>query len=212
MAKQCPSCGIQNEDSAAFCDNCGATLGAHAGNAGAPVAAPQAAPVAGGSACPQCGTPNMLGTMFCDNCGASLAPVAPTPTNAPAAPVYTPPPAPAAPAFTPAASALPPTPPRLTINNQTINTPPKTELVIGRADLASGWNPDVDLAPHGGTPEAGVSRKHARLVWQGTWMLEDLNSTNGTYLRGQRLAANAKTPINTGEMFQVGRLQIVFYT
>ncbi len=41
-------------------------------------------------------------------------------------------------------------------------------------------------------------------------MIEDLNSVNGTYLRGQRLAPNQRTPLTPGDMIQVGRVQITF--
>lgn len=229
--KPCPTCSTQNEDSAAFCDNCGAALG---GGASAPVAPPipqqqyapppppMPAPGGGSMACPQCGTQNMPGTMFCDNCGAALSNVAPPPMPSgqppaytppaytpPPAPVYTPPPA--QPAYQPPMGALPPMPCRLMIAGQQVPVPAKAEAIIGRADLASGWNPDVDLTPYGGTPDAGVSRKHLKIVWQNAWMVEDMNSVNGSYLRGQRLAPSQRTPVNNGEVIQLGKLQITFF-
>ena len=240
--KPCSSCGTKNEDSAMFCDNCGANLGGGVMPGGAPPmppaqpAYPPATPAGGGVTCPSCGQSNMAGTMFCDNCGAALSGVAPAPAYPqpgvpPAAPVYTPPPAqpvpgfqqpgvPPAPGFPPAAQpfpaapavgAPPPMPCRLMIGGQQITVPQKAEAIVGRADLASGWNPDVDLTPFGGTPEAGVSRKHAKIVWQGAWMVEDMNSVNGTYLRGQRLVPSQRMPVSNGETIQVGKLQITFF-
>lgn len=97
------------------------------------------------------------------------------------------------------------------IGGQQITVPQKAEAVVGRSDIASGWNPDVDLTQFGGTPEAGVSRKHMKIVWQGAWMIEDLNSVNGTYFRGQRLAPSQRTPINNGETIQLGKLQLTFF-
>ncbi len=101
-------------------------------------------------------------------------------------------------------------PARFTIAGQQITVPQKAEAIIGRADLASGWSPDVDLTPFGGTPEAGVSRKHCKLVWQGAWTIEDLNSVNGTYLKGMRLAPGQRTPLNSGDALQIGKLQLMF--
>ena len=247
--KTCPACQTPNEDSAVFCDNCGANL-AGAPGGGMPPMQPAYTPPAqpagfppqpgGGVQCPQCGTQNMAGTMFCDNCGASLQGVAAAPGGMPpAAPVYPPPgqpagfpppvpPAPgfqqppAAPGFPPqqpgypppgaGVGAPPPFPARLMIGGQQVMVPQKAEAVIGRADIASGWNPEVALTPFGGTPEAGVSRKHAKLVWQGaSWAIEDLNSVNGTYVRGARIVPNQRTPINAGDALQLGKLQLTFY-
>jgi pSer/pThr/pTyr-binding forkhead associated (FHA) protein len=96
------------------------------------------------------------------------------------------------------------------IGGQPVSVPQKGEVIVGRADAASGWNPDVDLTPFGGTPESGVSRKHVKLIWQGGWMIEDLDSVNGTYLRGHRLMPQQRTQIGSGEAFQLGKLQVTF--
>ena len=55
----------------------------------------------------------------------------------------------------------------------------KPELLIGR-ELVN----DIVIS------DADVSRKHARLLQQGEgWLVEDLASTNGTYVNGTRLSA-----------------------
>jgi hypothetical protein len=55
----------------------------------------------------------------------------------------------------------------------------KPELLIGR-ELVN----DIVIS------DADVSRKHARLLQQGEgWLVEDLASTNGTYVNGVRLSA-----------------------
>ncbi len=215
----CPSCHAQVPDGASFCDQCGASL-ASAMPPGAPaVPAPAApmspqqfapAPASGGTTCPSCGTPFVPGTAFCDNCGASLTnagvpqpqPIPqPQPFPQPVAPMPQPFPQPVSGAMTA----------RLMIGGQTIAVPQKPEVVIGRADVASGSFPDVDLTPYGASPQTGVSRVHAKLTWQGAWVIEDMNSTNGTMLRGQKLAPHQKTPINTGDPLIVGTLQLTFY-
>ena len=233
---KCPTCGTMNEPGAAFCDQCGAALGAGAPAPVAPQPVPQPqvfpppqpqAPAAGGVNCPSCGQANLPGTMFCDNCGASLSGAAPAPQPQPFPPQpqpFVPPqPQPFVPPqpqpfppqpqpFSPSGvGGMPHAPARLMVGGQQVMVPQKAEAVIGRADLASAWNPDVDLTPFGGTPEAGVSRKHAKLVWQNAWMIEDLNSVNGTFLRGQRLAPGQRTPLNNGDVVQMGKLQVTFY-
>ena len=60
---------------------------------------------------------------------------------------------------------------------------------IGRWDADNGVFPDVDLDAF--DPEAKVSRRHARIkIQDGKYLIEDLGSTNGTYVnRGRRLIA-----------------------
>ena len=50
-----------------------------------------------------------------------------------------------------------------------------------------------------------VSGRHARLRWDGVgWWLEDLGSTNGTLVNGQRLAPHAAQKISAGARLQLG--------
>lgn len=43
-----------------------------------------------------------------------------------------------------------------------------------------------------------TSTHHARLMlWDGTWMLQDLDSTNGTFLKGKKVGAPTAVPLNT---------------
>ncbi|MFQ6101535.1 MAG: zinc-ribbon domain-containing protein [Anaerolineae bacterium] len=101
----CPSCGSQQPDGAAFCDDCGAKLGGAASAAVPPAAAPpQPAPTALATTCPICGAQVTPGEAFCDNCGAALGQATPAPAQPAAAP--TPPPPMAAPAPAPAAALI----------------------------------------------------------------------------------------------------------
>jgi pSer/pThr/pTyr-binding forkhead associated (FHA) protein len=58
-----------------------------------------------------------------------------------------------------------------------------------------------------------LSRRHARIYWNGeSWMLEDLNSSNGTFLgefQGSRRLA-AAIAINDGEIFRTGLTRFRF--
>lgn len=43
-----------------------------------------------------------------------------------------------------------------------------------------------------------TSTHHARLMlWDGTWMIQDLDSTNGTILSGKKVGAPTAVPLNT---------------
>jgi len=51
--------------------------------------------------------------------------------------------------------------------------------------------------------DRGVSRTHAQIVRQGDQtLIEDLSSTNGTYVNGVRISA--PTPIKPGDTLQLG--------
>jgi len=82
----------------------------------------------------------------------------------------------------------------------------KAELLIGRSDPARNIYPDVDLASNGGET-LGVSRTHARLVSQGSQVfIEDLNSTNFTFLNNQRLQPGQRYPLKQGDEIRLGLL------
>ena len=84
------------------------------------------------------------------------------------------------------------------------------EAIIGRWDADNGVFPDVDLDSH--DPEAKVSRRHARVRMQdGNYLIEDLGSTNGTYVnRGRRLLPGMAQVINDGDEVIVGKTFLRF--
>jgi len=81
---------------------------------------------------------------------------------------------------------------------------------IGRWDADGGIFPDVDLDSD--DPEAKVSRRHARITLaDGTYFLEDLGSTNGTFInRGKRLMPGTSQPLNDGDEIIVGKTFLRF--
>lgn len=79
--------------------------------------------------------------------------------------------------------------------------------ILGRADPASS-DQQVDLTPHGANIR-GVSRRHACLkLIKDRIYLEDLDSTNGTHLAGQRLEPNQPIELRKGQEFHLGQLGI----
>jgi hypothetical protein len=88
---------------------------------------------------------------------------------------------------------------------------PVGEFLIGRRDASSGVNPDLDLTPHGAL-EKGVSRTHAALR-RGEEVLSivDLDSSNGTFLNGQRLAAFQPRLLRDGDEIRLARLTMHIY-
>lgn len=88
---------------------------------------------------------------------------------------------------------------------------PAEEFLIGRHDPATGSTPDLDLTPYGAL-DKGVSRIHAALR-RGNEVLSivDLDSANGTYLNGQRLAAHQPRLLRDGDEIRLGKLVLHIY-
>ena len=84
------------------------------------------------------------------------------------------------------------------------------EANIGRWDADGGVFPDVDLDSD--DPEAKVSRRHARIsLRDGNYLIEDLGSTNGTFInRGRRLAPGDRHPLKDGDEIIVGKTFLRF--
>lgn len=172
----CPQCGIDNPDSARYCDQCGAALIPVASSAGAQTIVAPAAPAApAGISCPQCGAAAIPGEAFCDNCGAPLsAPanaqaantptvVAPTPpysTGVPAQPVY-PPPQPSSSATAPqsymgvpAQTAAQPSPPI------SYSSPVQAQTAAQPSPPPISYNPPVPMQPPTHSPAPTLPPRH----------------------------------------------------
>ncbi|MBA3868222.1 MAG: FHA domain-containing protein [Anaerolineae bacterium] len=83
--------------------------------------------------------------------------------------------------------------------------------ILGRAE-SNDPDIDVNLASHEAA-QKGVSRHHASLEKvSNNVMLTDLNSTNGTFLNGQRLLPNQRHLIRDSDEIKLGRLVMyIFY-
>jgi len=85
------------------------------------------------------------------------------------------------------------------------------EIIVGREDPVSGHFPEIDLTPHGGE-EAAVSRRHARITLQGNQcFVEDLNSTNYTYVNKQKLNPGVRQPLNEGDEVWFSKVKTTFH-
>jgi hypothetical protein len=84
------------------------------------------------------------------------------------------------------------------------------ELILGRIHEQSNSErvADVDLTPYGAV-EAGVSRNHLALARDyDTITVTDLNSSNNTFLNGQRLMPNEPRILRDNDELRLGRLVI----
>lgn len=84
------------------------------------------------------------------------------------------------------------------------------DSTIGRWDADNGVFPDVDLDAY--DADAKVSRRHARICRSnGSYYIEDLGSTNGTYVnRGRRLLPGNAQILNDGDEVIVGKTFLRF--
>lgn len=195
--RTCSNCGATLESDSAFCDMCGAPVPAIAPAYGA--AAPPLPPAHASPAVPGEYAPTMIAQP-----GQAVYP-APEPGGAGFS----------QPAPQPAAYAPPPVVVRgrllISGSNATLPFPAgKGEVIIGREDPVSGVFPDIDLTDYGGD-ECGVSRQHARIMVQGErFFIEDLNSTNFTFLNQQKLVPRQPQALASGDEIRFGRIKTTF--
>ena len=199
----CPSCTAKNDPSYKFCDACGQQLGVS-------TATVTSTPTGGTAAgtCPQCGQSVVPGEMFCDNCGASLTAnttVAVPSARQPASPLTA-----ASGTQLSGAAALCRGALLVQGSGARIALPDKAEVLVGREDAPSQHFPDIDLTPYNGEAD-GVSRRHARIsIQNGRMMLEDLDTTNHTYLNKQQLSPKQPQQLHDGDEVRFGRLVTTF--
>jgi hypothetical protein len=84
------------------------------------------------------------------------------------------------------------------------------EYVIGWRDARSLVGPEIDLTDIGGS-SLGVSRKHAVLRSSaGQWTIEDMGSTNGTYVNESPLAPHTPAALHDKMTIRVGNVKLFF--
>lgn len=173
-----------------FCDTCGAPIAAPTTPPPAPPAPGASSPAAVSGAhksCPNCHGENVADALFCEDCGYDFTtgqlppPATPNPPPAPA-------PAPVSlaqvdwvaeiwidPDFFAAQDAAGTCP---TGGAPTVVPLPGREALIGRRSKSSGGAVDIDCSG-----DSATSHRHAKLTLDhDRWYLEDLGSTNGTFV------------------------------
>lgn len=87
----------------------------------------------------------------------------------------------------------------------TVHTPTHTrEVILSEETITIGRDLDCSIV----LESRNVSRKHAQIRREGRgFLLVDLNSTNGTWYRGQRVTTQILRP---GDMFQIGPATFVY--
>ncbi len=84
--------------------------------------------------------------------------------------------------------------------------------ILGRQSQTGTTTPGtVDLTKYQ-AHLLGVSRQHASISFvDGSFVLEDLNSSNGTWVNENRLPANQPRPLRNGDVLRLGQLIIFIY-
>ncbi len=138
--------------------------------------------------CTECNMENIEGAIFCEECGAKLE---------------------AAGEMNETAMATDGEGTALVLassNGSKLEIPAKEEVVIGREDPISEVFPDLDLTDFGGA-DGGVSRKHAVIHRSGAGCtIEDMGSTNGTYINKKRIQPHAPQVIKPGDEVRFGKV------
>jgi len=221
----CPSCGYVNQPGETFCVNCGTQLVRTETSSHEPVVE-NAVLVTPLKSCPVCGADNLFKETYCRNCGFMLIPegseaseqllVNSTPEKEQSVVRSEPAPTPSASpekisAYETATTLNSPGRLVSAATNTSLALPAQTDIVIGRQDAERGIYPDIDLSPQGSVASS-VSRQHARLYVQGHQVfVEDLNSTNSTFLNRRRLQPGQRYLLNQGDELRLGGVILVFY-
>ena len=158
--------------------------------------------------CPSCGAENLPGTLFCVQCGTYLPSGGPLRTEPipdqedehPARPSHKKGGEVQAKAISLEVD--------VTNSGRKVLLSAEREILVGRLDAAHGIFPELDLTTDGGL-EQGVSRRHARIYTRdGTCFVEDLDSTNGTFLNSERLTPYLPYAFQDGDELMFGTMHI----
>lgn len=170
--------------------------------------------------CAECGAEHYPGALFCDMCGEAIHPAAQAHVTAAKRAAERP--SQVQPAATgrrvtdsgrfesdAALAVVPPRSIRAHLPRHNVSLALAGALIqVGRADPDDGYAPELDLTPYGGQ-ERGVSRRHATIQWiEGSYVLIDQHSSNGTWLNGVRLVAGYAYQIPPGANVRFGGLLV----
>lgn len=77
--------------------------------------------------------------------------------------------------------------------------------LVGRNDAKPV---DIDLEPQEDPSKVWVSRQHAVIYVTDGILIEDLNSSNGTYVNRERIFPGQKQNLKPGDLIQIGSVQL----
>ena len=88
--------------------------------------------------------------------------------------------------------------------------PALSEFLVGRPDLASGINPELNL--NDVDPTRSLSRRHAKLVREGQlfFVREENGTVNGTFVNNVRIETGVNVPIKPGDKLRFGAVELDF--
>jgi hypothetical protein len=92
----------------------------------------------------------------------------------------------------------------LEINHKVLSLPNLPQIVLGRV-TGNGDLPDIDLSSFS-AQDFGVSRQHLKVVRDKLFYVEDIGSTNGTYINGMRLAPYTQYMLRHSDTLTIGQL------
>lgn len=82
-------------------------------------------------------------------------------------------------------------------------------IIVGRRDPRGRIEPTIDLTPIEGE-RYGVSRRHAEIsLIENRYYIQDMGSTNGTWVNHLLLAAHHPYPLDDGVVVRFGRLSFL---
>ena len=155
--------------------------------------------------CPACSAQNLAGVAFCEDCGASLSETAPTVGSVAVAPpvVYD-----AVPVAAPVAGVSQQVRPRLIHSSGREFPLEKDTILLGRRSPVDGVFPEVDLTDY--DTDSYISRRHGRITRQAAgFVYEDLGSSNGSWVNGNKLQAHVQQPLGEGHSLRLGKTEMV---
>ena len=162
--------------------------------------------------CQNCGRSNLGGVQFCELCGTKLEAKDESFEKIIASPgqIRFPHPPSTVATISPMSKSNVDMIGKLTLNDEReFILDGKEEFLIGRSDKMAGVLPEIDLGE--ADKEMVTSRKHARIIKKGdAYLVEDLNSTNFTYLNGKILSPKTPTILDDGDVIRIGKLYLVF--
>lgn len=96
---------------------------------------------------------------------------------------------------------------KIDTNRRKIEMPLNRIIHLGRVAPAANIFPEIDLTDY--TQAKNISRRHARILKRANAVvIEDLGSTNGTFINGQRLSPYKPEILNDGDTLQLGQMLI----